>query len=62
MEYGSEQIVLCMFYIISAYLVKNNMEAFTHNGIKSKFNNELIKKEIIEKKYGQLYNKLFNLR
>jgi len=50
------------FYIASAYLVKNDIEASTHNGIKSKFNDELIRKGKIEKKYGQLYNKLFNLR
>lgn len=50
------------FYIASAYLVKNDIEASTHNGIKSKFNDELIRKGEIEKKYGQLYNKLFNLR
>ncbi|HMO41248.1 MAG TPA: HEPN domain-containing protein [Saprospiraceae bacterium] len=58
----ANRLYYACFYITSAYLVKNNMEASTHNGIKSKFNNELIKKDIIEKKYGQLYNKLFNLR
>ena len=50
------------FYIASAYLVVNKMEASTHNGIKTGFNKELIKEGKLDKRYGALYNKLFNLR
>ena len=46
----------------SAYLVANNMEASTHNGIKTGFNKELIRGGKLDKRYGELYNKLFNLR
>ncbi len=50
------------FYIASAYLVINNVEASTHNGIKIGFNKELIRHGKLDKRYGELYNKLFNLR
>lgn len=50
------------FYMASAYLVANNMEASTHNGIKTGFNKELIRGGKLDKRYGELYNKLFNLR
>ena len=38
------------------------MEASTHNGIKTGFNKELIRGGKLDKRYGELYNKLFNLR
>jgi uncharacterized protein (UPF0332 family) len=50
------------FYIASAYLVDNNFEASTHNGIKTGFNKALISNGKLEKIYGQLYNNLFNIR
>lgn len=50
------------FYIASAYLVVNNFEAFTHNGIKTGFNKALISNGKLEKAYGQLYNNLFIIR
>jgi uncharacterized protein (UPF0332 family) len=50
------------FYIASAYLVANNFEASTHNGIKTGFNKALISSGKLEKAYGQLYNSLFNIR
>ena len=50
------------FYIASGYLVLNNFEASTHNGIKTGFNKELIRNGKLERKYGQLYNNLFNIR
>lgn len=50
------------FYMASAYLVANNMEASTHNGVKTGFNKELIRGGKLDRQYGELYNKLFNLR
>lgn len=50
------------FYIVSAYLVLKGVEASSHNGIKVGFNRDLIKTGKLEKKYGQLYNNLFNIR
>lgn len=50
------------FYIASAYLVIREMEASTHNGIKIGFNKWLIRQGELDKRYGELYNNLFNLR
>ena len=50
------------FYMASAYLVLNDFEASTHNGIKTGFNKKLIKTKLLSLKYGQLYNNLFNIR
>jgi uncharacterized protein (UPF0332 family) len=50
------------FYSASAYLVVHNFQASTHAGIKNGFNKELIKTGVITRRFGLLYNKLFNLR
>lgn len=50
------------FYIITAYLAKHEIKTTTHNGVKSKFNQELIKSKKLEIKYGKIFNKLFGLR
>ena len=50
------------FYIASAYLILNDFEASTHNGIKTGFNKALISSGELDKPFGQLYNNLFNIR
>lgn len=50
------------FYIASAYMVKNDITASTHNGVKIAFNSDLIHTGKIKREYGQLYNKLLKLR
>lgn len=50
------------FYIASAYLVINSIQANTHVGIKRIFNKELIATGLLESNNGLLYNRLFNLR
>ena len=50
------------FYATSAYLVVNGHKAFTHSGIKSSFNKELIKTKLLPTSNGLLYNKLFSIR
>jgi len=50
------------FHIISAYLAKNGLKATTHSGLKATFNRTLVKRGVIDKDKGALFNKLFELR
>ncbi|MEL6721279.1 MAG: HEPN domain-containing protein [Bacteroidota bacterium] len=50
------------FYIVIAYLILDDIESGTHRGIKSKFNKLLISKGKLDRQYGKLYNRLFELR
>jgi len=50
------------FYAISAYFVQQNLKAFTHAGLKSAFNKELVQKGKIGLAEGRLFNQLFSFR
>lgn len=50
------------FYSINSLFIKYNLNATTHNGVKSQFHNEFIKNGLISKDFGKLYNDLFNKR
>ena len=50
------------FYIVSAYLVLKGVKSSTHSGLKSAFNQELVKSGKIDKSEGLLFNKLFSIR
>lgn len=58
----ANRLYYACFYVASAYLILYEIEASTHKGIKTAFNNNLIKTGKLSKEFGQLYNKLFNLR
>jgi len=50
------------FYMVSALLLKNEIEAKTHNGVRINFFKEFIKNGEIDKKFGKLYTDLFAWR
>lgn len=50
------------FYAVSALLLKKDVYTKTHSGLKSKFNEEIIKKNILPSDIGGIYNQLFDLR
>ncbi len=50
------------FYAISAYFVQEDLKAFTHAGLKSAFNRELILTGKIPAAEGRLFNQLFTFR
>ena len=50
------------YHIVSALLLKNDIQASTHNGIRTQFFKHFIKSEIIDKKYSILYSNLMNKR
>ncbi len=59
---GANRLYYACFYMATAYLVFYEIKAITHTGVKTKFNQELIKTGRLDRKYGVIYNKLFALR
>ena len=59
---AANRLYYSCFYMASAYLVINGIEAGTHNGVKAGFNRALISEEKLDREYGRLYNNLFNIR
>ena len=51
-----------VFYAISAYFVQRDLKAFTHAGLKSAFNKELVLTGKIPADEGRLFNQLFSFR
>lgn len=50
------------YYLVSAWLYKNDIKAETHNGIKTQLFLNYIKSDKLDKKYGKLYSHLFDWR
>jgi uncharacterized protein (UPF0332 family) len=50
------------FYAVIALLLKHGIETKSHKGTKTQFGQYFIKTGKIDKSYGKLYTKLFNLR
>lgn len=51
-----------IFYAINALLLKKNIDTKTHAGLKSAFNQTLIKTGILKKEAGKTFNKLYEMR
>ena len=50
------------FYSVIALLQSNNIKAQTHDGSRTQFGLHFVKSGLIDKKFGKLYTKLFDLR
>jgi len=50
------------FYAVNALLVKNQVFAQTHSGIKNQFSLHFIKTKKLDTKYGRLFSELFDWR
>ncbi|MBC8486048.1 MAG: HEPN domain-containing protein [Bacteroidetes bacterium] len=50
------------FYVINALLLKNDISAKTHRGVRSAFGENFIRKNIISQESGRTFNKLFEMR
>jgi uncharacterized protein (UPF0332 family) len=50
------------YYMISAYLAEREIKTTTHTGVKTKFNEELIKTGKIDRELGIAFNQLFSMR
>ena len=50
------------FYAVIALLLKNDIETQTHDGARTQFGLHFIKSGKIDRKFGKLFTKLFDLR
>jgi uncharacterized protein len=50
------------FYLVTALLLKNNIKAETHKGVRTQFFNHYIKTGILNKEYSIFYSNLFDSR
>ena len=58
----ANRLYYACFYAVSALLIKYGLSSSNHSGIKSLFNQHIIKKQILSKERGKLYNQLFEAR
>lgn len=58
----ANRLYYAAFYAVSALLIKNEILATTHSGVKSNFHKHFIKTNLVEKSIGQLYSNLFSKR
>lgn len=56
---AANRLYYASYYMISAYLADREIKTTTHSGVKTKFNQELVKTGKIEKDLGIAFNKLF---
>lgn len=56
------RLYYCCFYCCSAVLLQQGLDANTHKGLKSQFNEHFIKNGIFDKSYAILVSNLFNWR
>lgn len=50
------------FYAVIALLLKNNIETQTHDGARIQFGLNFVRTGIVDRKFGQLFSKLFDFR
>ncbi len=50
------------FYIVSAWLLQNRFKFKKHSGVRSAFHMHIVKPDLINRKYGEFYDELFEAR
>lgn len=50
------------FYAVNALLCQHSLSSRRHGGVQALFNQHFVKKGLVAKSQGELYNKLFSLR
>ena len=58
----ANRLYYACFYAVSALLVKYGLSSSKHSGVKSLFNQHIVKKGVLSKDNGKLYNQLFEAR
>lgn len=58
----ANRLYYACFYAVSALLAKYGLSSSKHSGIKSLFNQHIVKKKILDKTKGKFYNQLFEAR
>ncbi len=57
-----DRLYYACFYAVIALLLKNDIETQSHDGSRNQFGLNFVKTCLIDKRYGRLYSKLFDLR
>jgi len=58
----ANRLYYACFYAVLALLAKNDMDTYTHKGVKIMLNQHFIKSGLIDVVWGKLYQKLFDNR
>jgi len=59
---ATNRLYYACYYAVSALLIKNQINAQTHAGVRQMFGLHFIKTGIISKELGKFYSELFDLR
>lgn len=59
---AANRLYYTCFYAVIALLLKNEINAKTHSGVKTKFHEYILDSKVIDASLGKLYSKLFGLR
>lgn len=61
-ETAANRLYYAAYYAVSALLIAYQYEANSHNGVIQMFGKAFLKTNIIDKRFGRIYNQLFSLR
>lgn len=61
-ETAANRLYYAAYYAVSALLIAYKYEASTHNGVIQMFGMAFLKTNIIDKRFGRIFNQLFSLR
>ena len=59
---AANRLYYCSFYAVTALLAKDEIEASTHNGVRTEFFKQYIKTGILNREYSNLYSNLMSKR
>jgi len=62
LNFSVNRLYYSIFYIVNAYFFLKGKSFKKHAGVKSAFHKDLIKTNTLDKKYGKLYDVLFEAR
>ena len=61
-ETAANRLYYAAYYAVSALLISYTYEVSTHNGVIQMFGKVFLRNNIIDKRYGKIFNQLFSLR
>ncbi len=56
------RIYYAMFYVVEALLLTKDISSSKHSGVRSFFHKDFIKEGLVDIKYGEFYDEMFNKR
>ena len=62
LEFSVNRLYYAMFYAVTAVFLNRQMAFSKHSGVRAAFHREIIKKGLMDVKWGKLYDQLFEDR